>query len=155
MFDLPLIFLGGLLGSAHCVGMCGGFAVMLGAGTPTWRVNLARQCVYSCGRIFTYAAMGAVVGYAGLRFIQLMPPLVDVQAWMALLAGGFLIVQGLISAGVLSIARAALASALRSRPHGGTSNLVRLPGVVPCLAPGLFGGLLRPRGHKRRFWRAW
>ena len=27
--QLPLVFLGGLLGSAHCVGMCGGFASRL------------------------------------------------------------------------------------------------------------------------------
>ncbi len=30
MIELPLVFLGGLLGSAHCVGMCGGFAVSIG-----------------------------------------------------------------------------------------------------------------------------
>ena len=28
MIELPLVFLGGLLGSAHCVGMCGGFALL-------------------------------------------------------------------------------------------------------------------------------
>ena len=29
--ELLLIFVGGLLGSAHCVGMCGGFALSIGA----------------------------------------------------------------------------------------------------------------------------
>ena len=27
MNELPLVFLAGVLGSAHCVGMCGGFAL--------------------------------------------------------------------------------------------------------------------------------
>ena len=31
MTDLPLAFIGGLLGSAHCVGMCGPLAVLVSA----------------------------------------------------------------------------------------------------------------------------
>ena len=37
MIELPLVFLGGLLGSAHCVGMCGGFAVSIGLGSRVYR----------------------------------------------------------------------------------------------------------------------
>ena len=37
MIELPLVFLGGLLGSAHCVGMCGGFAVSIGLGVAELR----------------------------------------------------------------------------------------------------------------------
>ena len=32
MNELPLVFLAGVLGSAHCVGMCGGFALSIGMG---------------------------------------------------------------------------------------------------------------------------
>jgi sulfite exporter TauE/SafE len=43
MMDGLLIFLGGLLGSGHCVGMCGGFALALGSACPGLLANLRRQ----------------------------------------------------------------------------------------------------------------
>ncbi len=39
MIELPLVFLGGLLGSAHCIGMCGGFAVSIGIGSSGVRLE--------------------------------------------------------------------------------------------------------------------
>ena len=147
MLELPLIFLGGLLGSAHCVGMCGGFAVMIGAGAHSWRTNLARQCVYSGGRIFTYASLGAVVGYAGLRLAQEMPRVVNAQALFAFLAGMFLIVQGLISAGILSRRRLSLAG---MAPGRGTAS-GHAPAIASCLAGGTLGSLLRTPGSQAAF----
>lgn len=61
--ELSLIFLSGLLGSAHCIGMCGGFALSIGVGSKSWKNNLARQTVYTLGRAFTYAFLGALVGF--------------------------------------------------------------------------------------------
>ena len=49
MIELPLVFLGGLLGSAHCVGMCGGFAVSIGLGSRGFAANLRRQVIYTAG----------------------------------------------------------------------------------------------------------
>jgi sulfite exporter TauE/SafE len=56
------LFLVGLLGGTHCVGMCGGIvgALTLG-GAPRWRVHLA----YNAGRIASYALAGAVAGTLG------------------------------------------------------------------------------------------
>ncbi|MBK7900954.1 MAG: sulfite exporter TauE/SafE family protein [Azonexus sp.] len=56
------LFLVGLLGGTHCVGMCGGIvgALSLG-GPPRWSLHLA----YSGGRIASYAAAGAVAGALG------------------------------------------------------------------------------------------
>ncbi|MFN9955521.1 MAG: sulfite exporter TauE/SafE family protein, partial [bacterium] len=31
MIELPFVFLSGLLGSGHCLGMCGPFALAIGA----------------------------------------------------------------------------------------------------------------------------
>lgn len=101
MAVLPLVFVGGLLGSAHCVGMCGGFALTLGAGTGNLRNNVARQMVYSLGRIFTYSFGGAVVGYAALVADHRLPAITNVQAVFAVVAGVLLVIQGLISAGVV------------------------------------------------------
>lgn len=59
------IFLVGLLGGTHCVGMCGGIVGALAAqgavGRAAWPLNLA----YNIGRITSYVAAGALVGAIG------------------------------------------------------------------------------------------
>ena len=149
--ELPLIFLGGLLGSAHCVGMCGGFAVAIGAGAPSWGANLVRQCIYSGGRIFTYATLGAVVGYAGLRLAQDMPRVINAQALFAIVAGVFLIVQGLISAGVLWRLKLVLVGRLSTRKQAPASHGVHSAAIVSCLTGGMVGSLLRTPGSQAAF----
>lgn len=49
----------GLLGSAHCAGMCGGFYVIAG------RKNWVRRLPYLLGKTSTYVALGAVAGSLG------------------------------------------------------------------------------------------
>src|SRR5262245_9745927 len=101
MIEWPLIFLGGLLGSSHCVGMCGAFALTIGLGTPSAAANARRQLAYSLGRIFTYSFAGAVAGFAGMRLQQLSAPAFHAQTVLAIAAGALLVVQGLHSAGIL------------------------------------------------------
>jgi sulfite exporter TauE/SafE len=60
-----LIAAGGLLGSGHCIGMCGGFALMLRANRRGLAANVGRQCLLSLGRLFSYSFGGALSGYAG------------------------------------------------------------------------------------------
>lgn len=102
MIEWPLVFLGGLLGSAHCLGMCGGFAVTVGLGATTFRANLGRQVAYTLGRVFTYSVAGAVAGYLGMRLTISIRSLGSIQAALSLLAGVLLVFQGLRSAGVFS-----------------------------------------------------
>jgi sulfite exporter TauE/SafE len=101
MMEWLLIFVGGLLGSSHCVGMCGGFALLLGTNQRSLTVNLARQCTYSLGRAFTYTVGGAVAGYGGWRLTIGPWSPVNIQAALAILAGVLLIVQGLLATGML------------------------------------------------------
>jgi sulfite exporter TauE/SafE len=100
MIELPLVLLGGLLGSAHCVGMCGGFALTVGLGARNQAANVRRQLVYSCGRVFTYAFLGSAAGFAGFWFVQQTRALVHAQVGLSLLAGALLTVQGLLALGV-------------------------------------------------------
>jgi sulfite exporter TauE/SafE len=101
MIELPLVFLGGLLGSAHCVGMCGGFAVTIGLGGRGLSTNLLRQITYTSGRILTYGFLGVAAGYAGLWLSLRAGTLVNVQAGLSILAGGLLMIQGMLALGVL------------------------------------------------------
>jgi sulfite exporter TauE/SafE len=97
MSELPLIALAGLLGSSHCVGMCGGFVLSIGLGARGWKHNLARQFIYCAGRVFTYGFLGSVAGFAGFWFVRRSGMLIHAQAALSLVAGAVLVSQGLIA----------------------------------------------------------
>lgn len=61
------LFLVGLLGGTHCVGMCGGIvgALSLG-GEPRWSLHLA----YNSGRILSYGLAGALAGALGAASVS-------------------------------------------------------------------------------------
>ena len=59
---LPFVLLG-LLGSVHCAGMCGGFALGVAAGGPRGRA-LGRLGLYALGKALTYAALGLLAARA-------------------------------------------------------------------------------------------
>jgi Cytochrome C biogenesis protein transmembrane region len=101
MIELPLVFLGGLLGSAHCVGMCGGFALTIGIGSRGLGSNLRRQLIYTAGRIFTYSFFGLVAGYAGLWIAARASIWINIQASLSLLAGVLLLGQCLLALGMV------------------------------------------------------
>ena len=101
MIDLPLIFIGGLLGSAHCVGMCGPLALMISSSAGRLTASFRRQAIYSAGRIFTYGCCGATAAFASAWVTAQTRSLVAVQAWLAIVAGGLLVVVGLASTGIL------------------------------------------------------
>jgi len=99
MTDLPLIALGGVLGSSHCVGMCGAFALSIGLGSQSVGRNLTRQIIYSSGRIFTYAFLGASAGFAGFWFSRRSSELIHAQSLLSLIAGIVLVIQGVKTLG--------------------------------------------------------
>lgn len=62
------LFLVGLLGGVHCVGMCGGIVGALALGGPSrWSLHLA----YNGGRICSYALAGALAGAVGAAGLTL------------------------------------------------------------------------------------
>lgn len=89
----------GLLGSTHCVGMCGGISAALSFALPPEKrqgaTGLAYQLAYNSGRIATYTLLGALAGLLGAG---LLSPWTG-TAWPRVLAGIFMIVLGLYLAG--------------------------------------------------------
>ena len=87
---LTAAFAAGLLGSAHCLGMCGGISGLFAAGaagvSTSTQVPLA--VAYNAGRVFSYALLGAVVALLGASMTGVIPAL----AGPVRLAGGVLIV---------------------------------------------------------------
>jgi len=93
------IFLVGLLGGVHCLGMCGGIASALAVsqagGKSPWRLQLA----FNAGRISIYALAGAIAGLAGSMSLFLKD-ILPVQLAMYVLANLMLVGLGLYLFGV-------------------------------------------------------
>ncbi len=146
--DLPLVFLIGLLGSAHCIGMCGGFVLAISQMHSRAAALQLHQALYYLGKTLTYAALGAVAGGFGAAFGAVVTGVQDV---LSVALGVFLVVIGLGIVGVLQrigglrrLARlGALSSALsfflQKRSPAGTFGLGLVGGLLPC---GLVYGLL-------------
>lgn len=138
MIELPLIFMSGLLGSAHCLGMCGPFALAIGARATTWQGNLVRQACYTVGRVFTYSFLGACAGYGGASISHNSPAWVRVPAVLSIVAGAFLVYQGLTTAGVLpSLSAWRLTGQARA--------------VQPCLSASFFASFLKSPSRRGVF----
>ena len=134
-----LIFLGGLAGSLHCVGMCGGFPLAL-AGATRAR-NPLRQLLYNAGRLNTLVFIGAVSGACGAVFVT-AGPVHALERALAIVAGSFMIVVGLEVLGVLAqftTRGAALAQATVGRMLGG---VMRSRSLAAPLALGVFNAFL-------------
>jgi sulfite exporter TauE/SafE len=141
MSELPLVFFGGLLGSAHCIGMCGPMALALGAGWPL-ASNLRRQLVYSAGRISTYAFCGAAAAFGSLWIASQTRYLLLAQAWLAILAGLLLLLIGLASAGLLPAPAARVAATAPCGAAGVIKALLNTPGWTGAFLAGVATGFI-------------
>jgi hypothetical protein len=142
MIEWPLIFVGGLLGSSHCVGMCGAFALSIGLGMPSAAANARRQLMYSLGRVFTYSFAGAAAGFAGMRLQRFSIPAFHAQTGLALVAGTLLVVQGLHSAGVLAAFRKKPSAAAYCPSQSLFRSFLMAPGWHNAFVAGLLTGFL-------------
>jgi len=75
---LPLLaaaFVTGLLGSAHCLGMCGGLSGLfaINASVASLRVQVPRAFAYNAGRVLSYALLGIVVASVGQTVVNAAP----------------------------------------------------------------------------------
>lgn len=70
METLGVVFLMGLLGGVHCLGMCGGVVGLLTSALPIEiRSNTSRVSLYhlnyNLGRVLSYVILGVVFGFSG------------------------------------------------------------------------------------------
>ena len=144
------IFLIGLLGSIHCIGMCGGFVTMYSLKKPPMQPSLPFHVLYNLGRITTYSILGGVLGYLG-SFAAYVGEHRGIPGVVLLIAGIFMMLMGLNIAGVLgkkglfeetgiirtSVFRQTLQRILALESVWGTFLLGLLLGFLPC-------GLLYP-----------
>jgi hypothetical protein len=96
-------FLVGLLGSTHCLGMCGGIVSALTFGLRAdlrhsrWMLGLY-LLAYNTGRLSSYIVAGLIAGAVGAGTFGVLPS--DSARWTAkLVTGGFMVALGLYLAG--------------------------------------------------------
>lgn len=95
----------GIVGSLHCIGMCGPIALALPYQEGSRLHALGRVLLYNTGRVITYTALGTVIGIAGRGLF-----LAGVQSWMSVALGVLFLIAALFSINL-------------------ESRIVRLPGI--------------------------
>ena len=128
----------GLLGSIHCVGMCGGIVAALSMGKkgPLWQAIT----LYHAGRILTYSLAGLVVGIIGLVVTE-NQVIDNARQILSIVAGIFMIVfalqiGGMVPERFLNFSLIKIpASLLRKTSEGGSIYLWGVTGLVNGLLP--------------------
>jgi uncharacterized protein len=148
--QLSTLFMLGLFGTGHCIGMCGPLVVAFPARTGKFTAHLA----YHGGRIITYMAVGTAMGSVGAGLAQLaalsggnqLAWIAPIQVVFSLLAAAFLLGFGLSRLGLLrepswlSMAtpgkipgyRRVIQAARSGRRLGSMCLLGMLMGFLPC-----------------------
>ena len=147
MSEYLLIFLAGVAGSFHCLGMCGGFVCTLGAQGPGGWAGMKRHLLYNSARVCSYVFLGALVGALGGALIAHDGPSAALAAaprLLAVAAGVLILVFGLQLLGLLPRLRLAHAGAARVGQGVAVSvrGLLTAPGSGAPLAFGVANGFL-------------
>ncbi|GAB3928605.1 sulfite exporter TauE/SafE family protein [Larkinella terrae] len=126
----------GLVGSLHCVGMCGPLAMAL----PVGRLPVAQRWLgvglYHLGRILAYAGLGMALGSLGqgLLFIGMQRPLsiaagLFLIGWTVVIRGRF---GGLAAPKAMHWLVGPLAAVLKTPSPGAFAVMGFLNGLLPC-----------------------
>lgn len=108
--SLVAVLVASLLGSVHCVAMCGGFATVA-AGATGRRAAWRPVAAYQGGRLLGYLGLGAAAGLFGAGLDAAGGALLGLQRAAALLTGAALVLM-------------AIASLWPRRGHGGGGSRV-------------------------------
>ena len=142
-FSIIAVFMVGLLGGVHCLGMCGSivgiFTTQLPKDSSRWSFHLA----YSSGRITSYAVAGALVGAVGQAGL-LMRDAVPVQHLLFALSSLMLVMLGLYLAGLWGAVRRLenLGGGLWKHLQPYTTRLLPVNTVLRALGLGALWGWL-------------
>lgn len=93
---LGTVFLASLLGSLHCVGMCGPFALIASSQSEQDKSALVPTAVYSLGRLVTYSIVGTIFGSLGMA-LNRGTSFAPWQQTATYVAGGLMILVGLVA----------------------------------------------------------
>jgi len=134
-----MAFVMGLIGSFHCLGMCGPIAMALPMGNRNSSSRLFGGIIYNSGRIFTYSMLGLVLGFAGDFLIS-----PKIQSTVSIVFGSIIVIYLLLpprTKNVLKISpsqnllvrlRKQLAKFLYIQNNSSLFGIGMLNGLLPC-----------------------
>jgi len=142
-----MAFVTGLLGTGHCIGMCGGLVSALSLSEAGQKGGWFFHLLYNLGRISTYTFLGAVVGWLGSALAYTDRFKIVTRS---LLVGSdiFVILVGLGTAGLfvwLNVSKLDFPGPMRTMTLA-VRGLRRLPPAVSALPLGLLFGFI-PCGY--------
>ncbi|MGF2412772.1 sulfite exporter TauE/SafE family protein [Ferruginibacter sp.] len=129
----------GLLGSFHCVGMCGPLALSLPINSDSFWSKFSGALLYNAGRIVTYSLFGLVFGAIGKSVA-----LFGYQQWLSVILGVLIIVFVILPKRVSSFSgnnyvmqffekiRAALGQLFFKKNNASLFSIGLLNGLLPC-----------------------
>lgn len=128
----------GLMGSFHCVGMCGPIALSLPLRGNTVLQKMFGGILYNLGRTLTYGVMGAIFGLIGEGF-----RLVGYQQWISVAMGTLMILSILVPSIFKNInvakaipftgfVRKNIQGLFTQRSYGALFVIGVLNGLLPC-----------------------
>lgn len=99
MSEQYLAFMIGLLGSVHCIGMCGPLAFAVPVLQSGWGYLVLDKLIYQAGRIIAYCFLGIFIGLLGKQIW-----LVGIQQGVSILSGLLILIAAASRLFKLSIA---------------------------------------------------
>jgi len=138
---LAAAFATGFLGSAHCLGMCGGISGLFSAGATVaaLKTQLPLAIAYNLGRVLSYALLGVLVATIGASVVSVIP---DIAGPVRLASGLLIILIGLQVAFnwrlLVAIERAGAGLWSRIAPH--TKSFIPATSVWKAAGLGVFWG---------------
>ena len=131
-------FLIGLVGSLHCVGMCGPIALALPSGNSFLPGLLFNRLMYNLGRILTYGLLGLLIGLVGQGF-----SMAGLQQVISILAGVAILIMVMLPSAlnqrIVLLKPAVDFTAFLKRSFGG---LFRSKSALSTFYIGLLNGFL-------------
>ncbi len=142
-FSIFAVFVVGLLGGVHCLGMCGSIVGVFTSQVPKQHARWPFHLAYSSGRIASYVIAGVLVGAVGQAGL-LMRDAVPVQHLLFALSSLMLVMLGLYLAGVWGAVRRLeqLGGGLWKRLQPYTTRLLPVDTVPRALGLGALWGWL-------------
>lgn len=139
--DYASVFLLGLSGTGHCLGMCGAFSLAVSAGATRPAIVLARQVSYQLGKATSYAFIGVVLLLVS-GAIDARWPLLRFQTALGWLVGAVMIVMGFVYAVEWRLPTGATRWWQGTAVCGAMAGLWRSPSLFKSLLIGWVNGFL-------------
>ena len=133
-------FMIGIVGSFHCVGMCGPLALALPLSHNSFAAKITGAFLYNAGRVVTYAFFGLIFGLIGQT-----AALFGFQQWLSIGAGALILLFIIVpqkykmqssatnyTNGFFGKLRAALAKLFTQKNNTSLFVIGLLNGLLPC-----------------------